>query len=155
MPRVTCVGLLPKASELKGWEEVKDSFVRAKGQELTKLYDGGYNLYLEHGVVEAAQKLYRKDKLYLTVTAHTMKDAKTAVAFVTYWNQIHKGEQPVKTRPPGTGFTLIANGATTIYWANDRFFVTIMIPSAGKEAQKEALAALQVTAKKTVKKPGK
>jgi len=143
-----CAKLLPTVKDLKGWQEVGGSYQYGKGEGLTKIYNGGYNLYTDKGVLEAAQKLYRKGSDILTVTVHTMKEAASARSFVGHWKKTNLKEKMSRTPAPGEGFVMVANGATVLYWARDRFFVTMMVPSDEKKATGYCLMALKVVARK-------
>lgn len=142
-----CAKLLP-AAELKGWKEVSGSYLYGKGDGLTSIYNGGYQLYLKNGVQEAAQKLYQRGNLYATVTTHTMKDATTARQFVEYWRNAHRKQKPQPLRLSGTGFWIQADGATTLYWAKGRFFVTVMVTRDDRQALDAGLEVLRAVAGK-------
>lgn len=140
--------LLPGVSELTGWQEVKGSYQYGAGDGLTGIYDGGYMTYVNAGVVEAAQRLYRKDKLYLTITTHTMRTANSASAFLQHWEKVNAKEKREQTPAPGKGFVVTVGGATSVYWVRGGYFVTIMVTGSDAAAKAEALAALSVVAKK-------
>ncbi|MCC6442285.1 MAG: hypothetical protein IT210_02390 [Armatimonadetes bacterium] len=140
--------LLPVAAELKGWQEIAGGFQYGKGDTLTEIYNGGYNLYVDRGVLEAAQKLYRKGSDILTVTPHLMKDAASARSFVAYWKKTNAREKIRKTPAPGEGFTVSANGATMLYWSQGRYFLTAMSASEGQKARGDLLTVLKIIAKK-------
>jgi len=143
--------LLPSAKELKGWKEVAGSFRFGKGESLTEIYDGGYMLYIDNGVQEAAQKIYHKDNVYLTLTTHFMKSQKASKAFVAYWKKMFKNEKLTKTKGVGEGFTMSSNGATMTYWSNERVFVTLMATNDGKEGVEAVSTALKVIVQKMKK----
>jgi hypothetical protein len=137
-----CARLLPSA-ELKDWKEVQGSYLYGKGEGLTSIYDGGYQTYTKAGVLEAAQKLYQKGDLYVTVTTHTMKDATAARRFVEYWRNTHRKQKSQPLNLSGIGFRLQADGATTFYWASGRFFVTVMVTRDDHRAADEGLNVLR------------
>ncbi|MDW8290330.1 MAG: DUF6599 family protein [Armatimonadota bacterium] len=137
-----CTKLLP-STELRGWKEVSGSYLYGKGDGLTAIYNGGYQLYLQHGVQEAAQKLYQRGDLYVTVTAHTMRDASSARRFVQYWRASHRKLRPQPLRIGGIGFWIRADGATTLYWAKGRFFVTVMVTQDDQRALDAGLHVLR------------
>ena len=144
-----CAKLLP-AAELKGWKEVSGSYLYGKGDGLTSIYNGGYQLYFQNGVLEAAQKLYQRGDLYATVTTHTMKDATAARKFVEYWRNAHRKQkpQPLRLVTASTGFWIQADGATTLYWAKGRFFVTVMVTRDSLQALDAGLEILRTVAGK-------
>ncbi len=142
-----CAKLLP-AAQLKGWKEISGSYLYGKGDGLTSIYNGGYQLYVKNGVQEAAQKLYQRGNLYATVTTHTMKDATAARQFVEYWRTAHRKQKPQPLRLSGTGFWIQADGATTLYWAKGRFFVTVMVTRDDRQALDAGLEVLRAVAGK-------
>lgn len=142
-----CAKLLP-STELKGWKEVSGSYLYGKGEGLTSIYDGGYQLYLKNGVQEAAQKLYQRGDLYVTVTTHTMKDASTARKFVDYWRNAQRKQKPQALKVAGTGFWVQADGATTFYWAKGRFFVTVMVTRDDRQAVDAGMTVVKAIAGK-------
>ncbi len=142
-----CAKLLP-ATEFKGWKEVSGSYLYGKGEGLTSIYNGGYQLYLKNGVQEAAQKLYQRDNLYATVTIHTMKNALVASKFVDYWRNTHRKQKPQPLKITGTGFWIQSDGATTLYWAKGRFFVTVMVMRDDRQAVDAGLEMLRAVAGK-------
>ncbi|MCS6831190.1 MAG: hypothetical protein NZ749_11180 [bacterium] len=142
-----CAKLLP-STELKGWKEVSGSYLYGKGEGLTAIYNGGYQLYLQNGVQEAAQKLYQRGNLYATVTTHTMKDASAASKFVEYWRKAHRKWKPQPLKLAGTGFWIQADGATTLYWAKGRFFAMVMVTHDDRQALDAGLEVLRAVAAK-------
>ena len=140
--------VLPSASELGGWHEVKGSYQYGTGDGLTAIYNGGYMMYVDAGVVEAAQKLFRKDKLYLTITTHTMRTANSASAFLQHWEKANAKEKRESTPGRGKGFVVTVGGATNVYWVHGGYFVTIMVTGSDAAAKRDALSALTVVAKK-------
>lgn len=142
-----CAKLLP-STEIKGWKEVNGSYLYGKGDGLTSIYNGGYQLYRKNGVQEAAQKLYQRGDLYATVTTHTVRDAFAARKFVGYWRDTHRKHKPQSLKLAGTGFWIQADGATTLYWAKGRFFVTVMVTSDDRQAVEAGLEVLRAVASK-------
>ncbi len=138
--------LLPRVSDLKGWREVEGSYQYGAGEGLTAIYDGGYRMYVDAGVVEAAQKLFRKDKLYLTITTHTMRSANSASTFLQHWEKANEKRDHTPGR--GKGFIATTGGATNVYWVQGGYFVTIMVTGSDASAKREALSALSVVAKR-------
>jgi hypothetical protein len=137
-----CARLLP-AADLKGWKEVPGSYLYGKGEGLTAIYNGGYQTYTKAGVLEAAQKLYQKGDVYVTVTTHTMRDATAARRFVEYWRNAHRKQRLQPLKLSGMGFWLQTDGATTIYWAGRRFFVTVMVARDDRKAAEDGLNVLR------------
>lgn len=142
-----CAKLLPGA-ELKGWKEVPGSYLYGRGNGLTSIYNGGYQFYLNSGVQEAAQKLFQREGLYVTVTTHTMKDAASARRFVDYYRNANRKAKPQPLKIAGTGFWVRSDGATTFYWAKGRFFVTVMVAHDDRLSVDAGLSLLKAIASK-------
>jgi hypothetical protein len=140
-----CVRLLPPST--KALPEVPSSFLSGAGQGLTAIYDGGLQEYIDGGVLEAAQKTYSKGKVFVTVTAHTMKDAASARKFVEHFRPKGAGAKTKPTPAPGRGFSSTTGGMVMIYWASGRDFVTIMVSKADKPSQALASGVLKTVSK--------
>lgn len=80
--------LLPSGKAIRaGWARVAKSLQYGSGKDLTKIYDGGYQMYLDHGVVDAAQIGYHSKAGYTVLTVHTMKSAAGCQSFYEYWRK--------------------------------------------------------------------
>jgi len=80
--------LLPSGKAVRaGWVRVKESFQYGAGKNLTKIYNGGYQMYLDHGVIDAAQVGYKSKAGYTTLTLHTMKSPSACRSFYDYWRK--------------------------------------------------------------------
>lgn len=92
-PRDSVVAkLLPQTNEIKGWSIIPRTFQYGKGDGLTEIYNGGYQLYTENGVIEAAREIYqRKDEL-VVVTIHRHSTQTAANKFYDYWKKSYRGQ---------------------------------------------------------------
>jgi hypothetical protein len=80
--------LLPSGKAIRaGWARVPKSLQYGAGNDLTRIYDGGYQMYLDNGVVEAAQVGYQSKAGYTVLTIHTMKSAAACRSFHEYWRK--------------------------------------------------------------------
>lgn len=121
-----------------GWKELATAARYVAGINLTDLYDGGIGLYQDHGVLDAQQRIYQKGNDYLTATAHTMKSAKHATAFVAYWK---KGLGKTKSLPlakPWNGFVMQQDGAVTVQASKGVVYLNLSLPSDKKSAITDA-----------------
>lgn len=130
--------LLPAKNEVAGFDTLKDSLVYGKGADLSKIYDGGYELYTKAGVIDAAKQMYQRGNDYAELVVHTMKSPKAAMDFLKYWAKQRSGK--VVTSKTYAGFTVTKPNMMG-YYAFDKYFVTISAyyPSA-KSADVDAFA---------------
>lgn len=143
------VSALPTEKELQGWKPMADALVHVKGAELTQLYNGGFEVWTSRGVLEAAAQTYKKDKLYMTITAHRLSTPAKAKAIVAYWKAKQKESRPSTLNiAGGTGYWVQAAGATNLYWQQSQYYATFEIPKATPEAKAASLAARAVWSKK-------
>jgi len=115
--------LLPAANAVKGFEVLPDSLVYGKGDDLSKIYDGGYELYTKNGVIDAARQMYRRAGDYVEVTVHTMESDKAATNFLKYWQKEHKVGR-LTVSEGWTGF-VVTKPNVTAYFARGAYFVTV------------------------------
>jgi hypothetical protein len=137
--------LLPAANEIAGFGILKDSLVYGKGADLSKIYDGGYELYTKAGVIDAAKQMYQRGNDYVEVVVHTMKSDKAALDLVKYWAK-DRGGKPVASKL-GTGFTTTKPNVMA-YYAMGRYFVTVAAFHAPEKATKDAAAFVTTIGKK-------
>ena len=141
--------LLPVKGDVAGFEIMSKSLVYGKGVAVSKIYNGGYELYTKNGVIDAAKQMYKRDSEYAEVTVHTMKSAKAATDFVNYWAKQREAKAAV-TAEQGTGFT-VTKPNVMAYYAVDKYFVTVSAFYAADKSTKDALEFAKAV-KKRVKK---
>jgi len=131
--------LLPVKGDVKGFAPMANSLTYGKGDDVSKVYDGGYELYTSHGVVDVARQMYQRDKNYIEVTVHTMKSAKAALDFVKYWAKERGGK--LRTTKRYLGFTVTKPNMMG-YYAMGKYFVTVSAyyPTAKSAKDVEAFA---------------
>lgn len=130
--------LLPSDGAVKGFKIVAGSFVYGKGHDLSKIYDGGYELYIKNGVIDAARQMYQRDKDYVEVTMHTMKSEKSATDFLKYWQK----ENGVKSlsKSSGTTYFLVTKPNVSLYFIKRHYFGTIAAFYSEERAKKDVAA---------------
>ncbi|MDH7601675.1 MAG: hypothetical protein QHI38_05955 [Armatimonadota bacterium] len=127
--------LLPAANAVKGFKLVPGSLIYAKGDDLSKIYDGGYELYTKNGVIDAARQMYQREKDYVEVTMHTMKSDKAAADFLSYWLKENKVKSASKSS--GTTFFVVTKPNVTLYFVKRRYFGTVAAFYAEERAKKD------------------
>lgn len=137
--------LLPEKDAVKGWSIVQDSLQYGKGKGLTNIYNGGYELYTDNGVVDAARQMYQKESDYVEVTIHTMKSSKAAENFLKYWQKQNKVKSLSKTKL--SSYFLLTKPNTAVYFRTGKYFTTVNAFHSGENAKKDAMAFLGVIEK--------
>jgi hypothetical protein len=118
--------LLPKDQQVKGWTLFPKSYVYAQGKGLTSIYDGGYKLYLDRGVTEAVEQIYRGQSGMITLTVHGMQSERDSARFYEYWKQSAAKQKSMQTLPlSGPAFTYSADGAANGYLCNGRYLFAL------------------------------
>lgn len=139
-----------------GWSVMADSTTYVQGDGLTEIYNGGYEVYTNAGVMDAMRRLYMQGEEYVEVTVHGMKSSQSATNFLVDRHKMETG----KSAPSTTGwktFTVSRTGGTTIYAAEGRYFMTVVAYSEGAKGKAQTapfLKALGENARKllTVRK---
>jgi hypothetical protein len=130
--------LLPAKNAVKGWSITPSSLQYGKGDDLTIIYDGGYELYTKSGVVDAARQLYQRGSDYVEVTVHTMKDAKAASRFLAYWQKQNKVKSLSRTKASSYFTTTEPN--TAVYFTTGKYFTTVNAFYKSGKAKADAVA---------------
>jgi hypothetical protein len=90
----------PTAVQVPGLKATGDARHCGGGEELTAIYDGGYQRYVEAGVTGASQRFFRLQGGTVEVTLHQMKDQAAAQKFLaSLCNDI---KAPVQSLPLGS-----------------------------------------------------
>lgn len=131
--------LLPAKGDVTGFAPMANSLTYGKGDDVSKVYDGGYELYTKKGVIDVARQMYQRGKDYIEVTVHTMKSPKAALDFVKYWAKERGGK--LKTTAQYSGFT-VSKPNMMGYYAMGKYFVTVsaFYPAAKSAKDLEAFA---------------
>ena len=130
--------MLPGSGSVKDFSIVARSLQYGKGSDLTRIYDGGYELYTKHGVVDAARQMYQRGGDYVEVTIHTMTSPKAALDFLKYWQKEYKAKS-LEKGAASTGF-VIAKPNVMAYFAAGRYFATVSAFHAADKATKDVKA---------------
>ncbi len=128
--------LLPSANSVKGFTILADSLVYGKGNDISKIYNGGYELYTDNGVIDAARQMYQRGGDYVEVTVHTMKSDKAALDFLKYWQKENKAKSLAKSGG-STGF-LVTKPGVTAYFVRGKYFATVSAFHAEEKAANDA-----------------
>ena len=73
----------PTAAEVPGLRAIGAARTCGGGEELTVIYDGGFERYLKAGVTRASQRYFRVAGATVEVTLHQMKSEEAADTFLT------------------------------------------------------------------------
>lgn len=141
--------MLPVKDSVKGFSVVSGSLVYGKGDDISKIYNGGYKLYTDNGVIDAARQMYQRKNDYVEVTVHTMKSEKAALDFLKYWQKEHKVSKLTTTRT-STSFT-VTRPTVMVYWVTGRYFTTVAAFYSSDTAVKEAGAFASFVEKQALK----
>ena len=138
--------LLPNSNAVKGFGVLSGSLQYGKGDDLTKIYDGGYELYTKGGVIDAARQMYQKKKEYVEVTIHTMKSEKVAIDFLKYWQKENKIKSLTKSAA-SNGF-LVSKPNTSAYFVKQKYFYTVSTFRSDTAAKQSVNAFVTAIAKR-------
>lgn len=133
---------------LRGWSPVKDTTVYGSGNDITRIYNGGYEVYTKAGVTEALRRLYSRKADYAEVTVHRMKTPKAAAAFLA---DRYKMETRKKLGAGVTRFSTSGSGSTTAYAIAGVWYLTVVTYDSSAKARQDASelrAALEAKARK-------
>ncbi|MGC9983072.1 MAG: hypothetical protein ABSF35_05490 [Polyangia bacterium] len=73
----------PTAAEVPGLTAAGDARHCGGGEELTLIYDGGYQRYVEAGVTSASQRFFQFAGATVEVTLHQLRTEDAAASFLT------------------------------------------------------------------------
>jgi len=124
--------LLPRGGEVSGWSIYADTYQYcASPDELYKIYDGGDQEWIDAGVAEAAQQVYKKGKLRMVVTVHRMKTWQRAKALYKKKDAGIKSQPGYRRIKLKQAYSLCrANGVTTGYGWTKTYFMTYTLNTA-------------------------
>ena len=117
-----------------GWNVLPDSSSYGSGDGLADIYDGGYEVYTDAGVLEAVRRLYVQGEEYVEVTVHHMRSSRAARNFLAdrYGMETEK-EAP--TVPEWDRFTASGSGSTTAYVIRGSYFMTVVAYHEGEKGK--------------------
>ena len=115
--------LLPVKGELAGFDIMPETLVYGKGVNVSKVYNGGYEVYTKNGVIDVAKQMYRRGDAFVEVTGHTMKSAKAATDFINYWAK-QRDAKAGTIADTGFGF-VVTKPNVMAYYSMDKYFVTV------------------------------
>lgn len=143
--------LLPGKDAVKGWSVLPGSLQYGKGDDLTKIYNGGYEVYTDNGVIDAARQMYQRGSDYIEVTIHTMKSDKAAADFLKYWQKQFKATVVSKNIRSANFFMTKPN--VSRYFVSGKYFVTISAFHSGVKAANDS-SAFMVAIDKSIRTAG-
>ena len=137
--------LLPSEKEVSGWKPIQGARIEAKGEDLTKIYDGGYKLYLDNGVTEAVRDVYMRKSDVMELTVHVMKSEKAAKDFFEYWRTQLKPKSVERKKT----YSMFISPKPPAGWLASGVYLVSAVPSKeGDAAAKDAKAFLTAVRKK-------
>ncbi len=125
-----------------GWSAMADSTTYVQGDGLTEIYNGGYEVYTNAGVVDAVRRLYVQGEDYVEVTVHGMKSSRSATDFLANRHRMETGKSAPSTAGWKT-FTVSRTGGTTVYAAEGRYFMTVVAYSEGAKGKAQTAPFLK------------
>ena len=133
--------LLPTGSSVKSWSVMADSLQYGKGKSLVDIYNGGYELYTDRGVVDAARQMYKQGDKYIEVVIHTMKSEKAAADFLNYWQKENKIKSLSKSK--SSSYFVITKPNTAVYFTTKNYFTIANAFHSGDQARKDVVAFME------------
>lgn len=124
---------LPASGEVKGWDIQPNTLVYVAGNDLTEIYDGGYELYTKAGVQEAAQQMYKRNNQIVTVTIHRLDSMADAKKLYKHF-EVSDKKQPTykKLTLLSETYFYSANDAANGYLFRNKYYVTVESSVAGQ-----------------------
>jgi hypothetical protein len=142
-PNVVSISdLLPKDNEISGWSRVAGSdasWLATNSTELQEKIDGGYELYANHGFVEAAMQKFSgtvngQPKIELEVQVYNQNTAALADAVFDDPNNVFAN--PITpTNPPSVKAQITKNLVYTMKYTKNKYYVLLTILSGDDKAQ--------------------
>lgn len=130
--------LLPVKNAVAGWSVMPGSLEYGKGTDLTRIYDGGFELYTKAGVLDAARQMCQRGNDYVELTIHTMKSPKAALDFLKYWQKENKVKS--LSRSKTSSYFTITKPNTAVYFVTGKYFTTVSAFYAQDKAKKDVAA---------------
>ncbi len=133
-----------------GWNLLKDSTIYGSGIGLADIYDGGYEVYTNAGVVDALRRMYVKGEEYVEATVHYMKSPSAARAFLEERYKMETGKKaPAKAE--WNRFTASGAGGATEYAIEGFYFIIVMSYHGGDEGKEQAAPFMKSLLENAVK----
>lgn len=139
---VTITDLLPKDNEISGWQRKSGSdasWVASNATELQVRIDGGFELFSNHGFVEAAMQQFSGTvngvpNIDMEVQVYNQNSSAEADAVFDDPNNVFAN--PITpNNPPSPKAQITRNLSTTIKFTKSRYYVLISILSSDDKAQ--------------------
>ena len=123
---------------VSGWSAVPESTTYAAGDGIAEIYDGGYEVYTNAGVVDALRRMYAHGEEFVEVTVHGMKSSRSARAFLADRYRMETGKD-APAGPDWDRFTASGAGGTTAYAMRDRYLIIVVAYSEGDKGKAETV----------------
>jgi hypothetical protein len=151
-PPQDVVFLLPADNEVAGWEIYPDTLVYVEGDELTQIYNGGYELYKSKGALRASQQMYKKGDLVATVTIDGMSAMNSAKNLFKYFQKTDKKLPTYRKLWTLTeSYVYSADGSSNGNLYRYTFFVNVTLNQDGAQGRSAAESFLKTISAKYMK----
>lgn len=134
--------------KINSWSAVKDATVYGRGDGITDIYNGGYEVYTKAGVTEALRRIYQQKGKYVEVTAHQMKSASAARAFLADRYRMETGKSAPKAQS-FLRFSSSGSGSSTAYAVQGRWFFTAVVFEETAQGRAQAEGFVKVLEQKS------
>lgn len=125
---------LPDSGDVKGVDVLKNSYIYGKGDDISKIYNGGYEYYTDNGIVDAARQMYESGGKYYEITVHTVETEKKAVSFLVKERNEKDGSNIKMTG--GKRYFTVSDPGSGYYATCDKYYLSVIaFGSSDKEAQ--------------------
>ncbi|OFX13856.1 MAG: hypothetical protein A2Z18_08500 [Armatimonadetes bacterium RBG_16_58_9] len=141
--------VLPDKDSVKGFGILEGSLQYGKGDDISKIYNGGYEIYTNNGVIDAARQMYMREKDYVEVTVHSMKSEKAALDFLKYWQKQYKVKSLAKTKTR-SGF-VVTKPSVMSHFVVGKYFTTVNAFYGEEKAAKDVAAFTTAVEKRILK----
>jgi hypothetical protein len=141
--------IFPKTRDLIGWERVEESWQVANNKDLTPMFDGGYQLYLDFGLQTVGAFTYKavgaEDTITMTAMFFPKKD--NARSYFSYLaSNIPDDAKDVAISVTDLSYT--SAGVYQMYALDERYFLSIVCSGDTQEMKDAAIVMMDNTTTK-------
>lgn len=132
--------IFAKTRDVPGWERLEDSWKVANNKDLTPMFNGGYQIYLDFGLMTVAAYTYEipgtQDRI--TMTAHFFPKVDNARSYFSYLaSSIPDDAKDLKISE--TAFSYSSAGVYQSYALADRYLATFICSGDSEEMRDASL----------------